>query len=166
MNRREFCTSSFVLVAALGGTKTESFDNELVIRPIEYAGALRNPLKGLRSGDVQTAARYPFASLAKAYIRWNDIESDANDRVDRITDYCDRQWKDLHSSNTKVVPRVYLEWPNRGRYWPSDITNGDYSSAEFKRRLVRMIEKLGQAWNSDPRVAYGNWSDWVVGRAA
>lgn len=141
-------------MAAWTCLNAESFDKEVVVYPSEYTGALRNPLKGLRSGDVETAGRHPFASLAKAYIKWNDIERSADDGVERIADYCHHQWKDLPSSNTKVVPRVYLEWPNRGRYWPSDMTPGDYSSVEFKRRLMRLIEKLGTVWNDDPRVAY------------
>jgi hypothetical protein len=153
MNRREFCTSLALLSTSPWGT-SNSQEEDVVVRPQEYAGAIRNPLKGLRSGDAATVVSHPFASLAKAYIKWNEVEDRADDGIERIKTFCDKQWKDVQSSNAKVIPRVYLEWPNRGRYWPSDMTPGDYSSAEFKRRLVRMIEKLGKSWNSDPRVAY------------
>ena len=125
-----------------------------VVRPREYAGALRNPLKGLRAGDKASAVTRPYATLARIYIKWNDIENTQDDGVDRINAFCDQAWEGLHLSNTKVIPRVYLEWPDRGRYWPADLTPGDYSSPQFMRRLVGLIEKLGAAWNKDPRVAF------------
>jgi hypothetical protein len=154
VNRREFLHFALTLLATTDRLLATSASSNIVIRPAEYKGGLRNPLKGLRAGDVESASRHPYASLAKAYIKWSDIENSKNDGADRIKEFCNEQWKEVHLSNTKVIPRVYLEWPNRGRYWPADMTSGDYSSAEFKRRLVRLIEKLGQAWNNDPRVAY------------
>jgi hypothetical protein len=154
VDRRDFCKLALTILATTTRGIADPVSGNVVIKPKEYMGALRNPLKGLRAGDVATAASHPYASLAKAYIKWNDIENNESDGVDRIQSFCDRQWRDIHLSNTKVIPRVYLEWPNRGRYWPADMTAGDFASAEFKRRLVRLIEKLGKAWNSDPRVAY------------
>lgn len=154
MNRREFCQCALTLLAASDQSLAMSVSDNVLIRPTEYTGALRNPLKGLRAGDIESASRLPYASLAKAYIKWSDIENVREDGVDRIKEFCNQQWKGVHLSNTKVIPRVYLEWPNRGRYWPADMTPGDYSSAEFKRRLVRLIEKLGEAWNKDPSIGY------------
>ncbi len=31
---------------------------------------------------------------------------------------------------------------------------GDYSSEQFKTRLRRLIQRLGQCWDNDPRVAW------------
>jgi hypothetical protein len=155
MNRREFCKlSSLAWLAKVNRVGPDVRSDEAIVRPKEYSGALRNPLKGLRSGDINSATSHPYASLAKAYIKWNDIENQASDGVERIAAFCNEQWKDVHLSNTKVIPRVYLEWPNRGQYWPADMNRGDYSSPQFQHRVVRLIEKLGQAWNHDPRVAY------------
>lgn len=155
MNRRQFCKLSTSVLIASTMSVAKGLEEQMEgMSPQEYTGALRNPLKGLRSGDVEGVTKHPYASLAKAYIRWNELENSSSDSVERIREYCDHQWKALPALNTKVIPRVYLEWPNRGRYWPADMTTGDYSSAQFKQRLVGLIEKLGEAWNRDPRVAF------------
>ncbi len=122
------------------------------------------PLKGF-SPDISTFKRYPWATLVHDDIKWNDIENNASDGVEKIEEYCNRRWSELASHNVKVIPRVYLEWPGKGTYWPSDMTTGDYTSPQFKQRLVRMIEKLGDAWDNDPRVAFvetgliGQWGE-------
>lgn len=154
MNRRKFCQSSLALLANPLTWAGEPVAKETVVRPKEYAGALRNPLKGLRSGDPASAKRLPYASLAKSYIKWNDIEGRATDGVERIREFCDAEWSGLPEINTKVIPRVYLDWPPNGHYWPADLPRGDYESPEFKRRVVSLIEKLAQCWDNDPRVAF------------
>jgi len=142
------------------------------IFPQMYDKAFPNPLKGFRTSTLK-AEDYP--TMTRLYIKWNEIENDENDGVEKILDYCNRQWKDLPERNVKVIPRVYLEWPyNRQnatktrdtvlsdwgekrfleRFWPADLTRGDYSSEQFKKRLVGLIEKMGKAWDNDPRVAY------------
>lgn len=146
--------------------------NSVTIRPQAYQKAFPNPLKGFRSGDLN---REDYPTLTRLYIGWNEIENNENDGVDKIQAYCNSRWKDLPARNIKVIPRVYLEWPygsqnatrsrdtvtsNWGevryceRFWPADIKRGDYSSEQFKQRLVRLIAKMGQAWDNDPRVAY------------
>jgi hypothetical protein len=127
---------------------------ETVIRPREYTGGLRNPLKGLRSSDPASAKNLPYASLAKSYIKWSDIEDNAKAGVQRIRKFCDVEWAGLSEINTKVIPRVYLDWPPNGHFWPADLPRGDYESAEFKQRAVALIKKLGECWDNDPRVAF------------
>ena len=45
------------------------------------------------------------------------------------------------------------------------MTPGDYSSDQFKRRALRLIQRLGTVWDNDPRVAYielgliGRWGE-------
>jgi hypothetical protein len=142
------------------------------IYPQMYDKAFPNPLKGFRTSTLK-AEDYP--TMTRLYIKWNEIENDEYDGVEKILDYCNRQWKDLPERNVKVIPRVYLEWPYNKqnasntrdtvlsdwgdrrfleRYWPADLKRGDYSSETFKKRLVRLIEKMGKAWDNDPRVAY------------
>ncbi len=127
-------------------------DRQIVIKPAEYTGALRNPLKGFRDGG---------STLWKQYIRWNEVENDASDGLDRLIDYCREAWKwkgeGVERKNVKVIPRIFLEWPrgrSKGKHWPADLEDGDYSSEAFHRRLLGMIEKMGQAWDDDPRVAF------------
>lgn len=127
---------------------------EAVVRPKEYSGALRNPLKGLRAGAPETAHKLPYGSLTKCYIRWNEIENSASDGVEKIQEFCDGRWRGLPEINTKVIPRVYLDWPPNGHFWPADLPTGNYSSPQFMRRATALIEKLGEAWDSDPRVAF------------
>lgn len=124
----------------------------VTVRPKEYEKPLRNPLMGFRSGLDSTPNKW--ATLVKHYIEWNKLEERGEDTAQRITAFCDSAWAGLPKRNLKVVPRVYLEWPGRGKYWPTDITEGDYSSPAFERRAVRMVEKLGQAWDKDGRVAF------------
>ena len=50
-------------------------------------------------------------------------------------------------------------------YWPDDMETYDYSSPQFIHRLKRMIRKLGECWDTDPRVAHvemgiiGKWGE-------
>jgi len=124
----------------------------IVIHPVEVDYAFPNPLKGFRPS--LGGAKSQFASVQRHYIKWNEIEKDANDGVDAIIAFCNEKWKGIEEKNAKVIPRVYLEWPNQGKYWPSDMVEGDYSSDRFKERVVKLIQKLGDAWDNDPRVAY------------
>jgi hypothetical protein len=58
-----------------------------------------------------------------------------------------------------------LDYPGQGTYWPEDLTTNDYTSDAFKARLKRLIGRLGQVWDSDPRVAFvqtgliGQWGE-------
>ena len=144
----------------------------ITISPGVYQKAFTNPLKGFRSSSTE-AEGYP--TLTRLYVKWNEIENSENEGVEKILDYCNRQWKDLPRRNVKVIPRVYLEWQYSkqnaaysrdtvtaiwgdtryvDRFWPADMKRGDYSSEEFKNRLVNLISKMGQAWDNDSRVAY------------
>jgi len=127
-------------------------DRQIIIKPAEYPGALPNPLKGFRGGDV-----CGNSTLQKQYIRWNEVENDASDGPERLIEYGQKTWAGLEQKNVKIIPRIFLEWPGgrwKGRYWPADLKEGDYSSETFHRRLVGMIEKMGQAWDQDPRIAF------------
>lgn len=154
VSRRNFATGALSLLGLGPGWKFEHHERLCVVRPPEYHGALRNPLKGLRAGDPATARTLPYATLAKSYIRWSSLESNAADGFDRIHAFCDKEWAGLSLTNTKVVPRVYLDWPPNGHYWPSDLPQGQYETLQFKQRAVRLIEKLGACWDDDPRVAF------------
>jgi hypothetical protein len=144
----------------------------ITIIPGIYEKAFPNPLKGFRSSSTE-AEDYP--TLTRLYVKWNEIENSEEDGVEKILDYCNRQWMDLPRRNVKVIPRVYLEWPYSkqnsensrdtvttiwgdtryvDRFWPADMQQGDYSSEKFIKRLVNLILKMGQAWDNDPRVAY------------
>jgi Domain of unknown function (DUF4832) len=132
------------------------------VTPQAFEGALRNPLMGL-TGRVLSHS--DWESLTHHYIGWREIEGSQNDGVAKIKAYCDDAWNGLPEQNVKVIPRVYLEYPNKPDGWPDGLRAGDYSSPEFQLRLRSFIEKLGEAWNTDPRVAFielgifGKWGE-------
>ena len=154
LDRRKFCVSLSALLASRSALAGEPSGDEIVVHPAEYTGALRNPLKGLRSSDPASAKNLPYASLAKSYIKWSDLEDNANAGAQRIRKFCDAEWAGLSAINTKIIPRVYLDWPPNGHYWPTDLPRGNYESVQFQQRVVALVEKLGECWDNDPRVAF------------
>ncbi len=137
------------------------------VYPTEYTGALRNPLKGFRYPTYRVNYDKEYATITRCYLKWNELENDVNDTIQKIKDVCDQKWADVEQYGIKVIPRVYLDWggePDR-QYWPADMTTGDYSSEQFKQRLVRLISRLGECWDDDPRVAWvqmgliGRWGE-------
>ncbi|HYX06578.1 MAG TPA: malectin domain-containing carbohydrate-binding protein, partial [Bacteroidales bacterium] len=146
-----------LLFVGFSGSSLLRAQNMQTVYPREYPDGLRNPLKGFRP-DLNSAgdSNYPYPTIVRDYIRWNQIENDASDGVQKIIDFCNERWKGLEEMNVKVIPRVYIDWDssNGNEYWPSDLTPGDWSSQEFKDRVVKLIYKLGEAWDYDPRVAW------------
>ena len=130
----------------------------VAIYPQEYPYALRNPLKGFRPNTSagSTYSGEPYATVTRCYIRWNEIENDESDTIDKIKTFCNNKWKDIEKYNIKAIPRVYLDWDSASgnEYWPADMDPNDYSSDQFKTRLRRLIQRLGQCWDNDPRVAW------------
>ncbi len=128
----------------------------VTVNPQEATGPLSNPLMGFRPDIGSAASRYTYPTLVRHYIRWNQIENNQSDSVQKIRDYCNAQWAGLPASNLKVIPRVYIDWDSAvgNEYWPADLQTGDWSSQAFKDRVVRLIGRLGEVWDNDPRVAW------------
>jgi len=156
-----------VLLASLSLLITSAVGEEVVVEPEEYPHALRNPLKGFRAGFSD---RHEYSTLTKHYIRWNEIENDESDGIENIRDYCNKRWRDksrpVEVMNIKIIPRVYLHWSEKDqKYWPDDMQADDYESDQFRRRVLRLIERLGILWDNDPRIAYiemgliGKWGE-------
>lgn len=150
----------FLLAAAQTQAASISSTNAISVRdgwvtvaPKEFQGAINNPLKGFR--DYK---EHGYGLLERTYIKWSDIEVGADDSVERIiahttkiTEINGQRFEDL---NVKLVPRVFLDWNgSAGRqYWPADLHTFDYDSPEFQERLKRLVAKLGEAWDNDPRI--------------
>jgi hypothetical protein len=141
--------------AVQDGVDGASGPNMFTVLPAEYADALMNPLKGFRP-DRWGAPNHEYATLARHYIRWNEIENDESDTIQKIKDFCDTKWAGFEDLGIKVIPRVYLDWDSTpgNEYWPADMITGDYSSTQFTQRLERLIYRLGECWDNDPRVAW------------
>lgn len=128
-------------------------DGWVTVAPSEFPGAINNPLKGFR--DFKPGG---YGLLKRHYIKWNEIEVGADDSVERILAHTDKitqiQGRRFEDLNVKLVPRVYLDWdgsPGR-QHWPADLHAFDYDSAAFQERLRRLVAKLGEAWDEDPRI--------------
>jgi len=134
-------------------TGTSVQNGWVTVTPREHHGAINNPLKGFR--DYK---KNGYGLLRRQYIKWNEIEICADDSVERIiahtnkiTEINGKRFEDL---NIKLVPRVYLDWngsPGK-QFWPADLHTFDYDSPTFQERLRRLVEKLGEAWDEDPRI--------------
>lgn len=140
-------------------------DGLATVRPAPYAPAFRNPLGGMRP-ELAAAWTHPFASLGRQYIEWNLLENSAADTVEKIRAVTDRLFGELPAYNIKAIPRVYLIWPDPlAKHWPADLAADNYTSAAFRARMRRLIARLGEAWDNDPRIAYiemgiiGHWGE-------
>lgn len=129
--------------------------------PTYYDRALRNPMKGF-THDIG----HEWGTLSHRYIRWNELENQESDGLDRILLVSNQKFANGPQNNVKFIPRVYLHWDAANeKHWPSDMVTDDYTSAQFQARVVRLIERLGIAWNNDPRVAFvemgifGKWGE-------
>ncbi len=145
------------LVSAIAAGASRG-DDWITVKPEEFKGAINNPLKGFRSyhGDG-------YGLLHRQYIGWNAIEVSAEDSVERIVARTNEITRHRGNSfgelNVKLVPRVYLDWDGTlgtadrpKQHWPADMAEFDYDSPAFHARLERLIEKLGEAWDNDPRI--------------
>ncbi len=129
----------------------------ITVYPQPYPFALKNPLKGFRDNATgKNSKSDSYATIVRDYIKWDEIENDSTDGVEKIIDFCNARWKDFEKKNIRVIPRVYILWDKKATKgnWPADLTDGDWSSQKFKDRVVKLIYKLGLAWDNDPRVAW------------
>lgn len=127
---------------------------------------------------------FPYGSLIKEYMQWNMMENVESDGVDKVIAYSDHRWEGVEKQNVKVIPRPYIVWMEpfdggypkntytkhpddlNGWHWPSDFPpeeipadvntpiTGGYFDPNFAERMKKLIKKLGEAWDNDPRVAY------------
>lgn len=117
----------------------------VTVKPTEYTGAIRNPMKGFREyfgpgyDPIRPEYPYPYGSIIKEYMQWNMLEDNASDGVDKIIAYSNHRWKGVEDINMKVIPRIYIVWMEpwhggvakntytnhpddlNGWHWPSDI---------------------------------------------
>ena len=135
---------------------------ECMVVPVPFDHALRNPLKGFTTRGI---ADHPWATTAQTYIRWNELENSESDGIEQIKQFCDDKWKGIEERNVKVIPRIYLHWSGDRKFWPADMQEGDYSSEQFRERALRLIKRLGECWDNDPRIAFiemgifGKWGE-------
>ncbi len=134
----------------------------VTVNPQEYKPELNNPYKGFRTGIFRSESGFgkwknpEYNNIWRHYIAWSDIESNADDGVQKIIDFCNKTWKGAESANVRIIPRVYIDWDSRAgnEYRPADILTLTGLQANdpalwahpiVKDRIVKLIMKLGQA---------------------
>ncbi|MCK9860036.1 DUF4832 domain-containing protein [Paenibacillus sp. ATY16] len=166
---------SFVLLT--GGSFAFPFPDKasaavgaITVNLTETQEAFKNPLMGFRPTRFLNDTSFSnseYGTVFKHYIKYTDLENAASDSVQKIKDWSNTAWAGIESQNKKVIPRVVIVYPNTGEYWPEGVPHGDvatqWTTDTLKNRLTAFIQKLGQAWDNDPRVAYielGLWGNW------
>ena len=145
--------------------------NEMVRIRFEASDeAFPNPMKGFRPARYLNDASFPageYVSTVQHIIKYTDLEYSASDTARKIIDWSNIEWASLARNNVKVIPRVIISYPGIGEFWPDGLGSGDpdgkWTSAAFKSRIAAFIDKLGEAWDNDPRVAAieaGIWGYW------
>jgi hypothetical protein len=144
----------------------------ITVNLTESSEAFKNPIMGFRPSRYINDSGFAdreYSDIYKHYIKYTDLETDATDSVQKIKDWSNAAWAGIENKNIKVVPRVVIVYPGTGEFWPNGVSHDDpvneWLSDTLKSRLVAFIDKLGQAWDNDPRVAfvelglYGNWGE-------
>lgn len=150
--------------------KASAAVGSITVHLTETQEAFKNPFKGFRPTRFMNDtgfSNHEYGTVFKHYIKYTDLENAASDSVQKIKDWSNAAWAGIESQNKKVIPRVFIVYPNGGEYWPQGVPHGDvttqWTTDVLKNRLVAFIQKLGQAWDNDPRVAYielGLWGNW------
>jgi uncharacterized repeat protein (TIGR02543 family) len=159
------------LIAFISINKADAQSSVITVNPKEYKPGLNNPYKGFRDGIHRSESGFgkwktpEYNTIWRHYIAWSDIESNENDGVQKIIDFCNKTWKGAEAANVRIIPRVYIDWDKNpgNEYWPADILTQTGLKADdpklwahpvVKDRIVKLIEKLGQAWDNDERIAW------------
>jgi len=65
-----------------------------------------NPLMGFRPDLGRRAFEHEYATLARHYIKWNEIENAEDDGIDRIRAFCNEKWKGVEAARHQGHPRL------------------------------------------------------------
>jgi len=150
----------------IGSFSSLNAQNTVTVIPQEYPDALSNPFKGFRP-DPRKTFTDDYPTIVREYIKWNEVENDESDGADKIIAHCNKLWAGFENKNIKVAAQIYIDWDaNPGNEnWPQDIVDklgyptSDvryWTSDLVKKRIEKLIYKLGEAWDNDPRVAWVN----------
>ena len=139
-----------------------------IITPLRADYAFPNSLKGQRGcilpGKIYTPApEEKYVRLVKSYFNWVDLERPKEDGVDYIRRVTDERFTGCREANIRYIPRISIQWPNHGDTWQatsvknycaSDMLPSTLDTPDFLARVRNLIEKAGEAWDNDPRIAY------------
>lgn len=139
-----------------------------VIIPLAADYAFPNSLKGQR-GCILPYQKYQpkfgekYVRLVKIYFNWDELERTKADGVERIRQVTDKRLAGCREANIRYIPRVAIQWPNHGdhtlatkvtSHCAADMLPSTLDTPEFLARVRNLVEKMGEAWDEDPRIAY------------
>ena len=116
----------------------------------------------------------PYESLRKWYANWNELEPNGTHGLPTIIAVTNKYLGDFPAHGMKAIPRIQLITNGGGgakdERVPADLpslityakahgedpfrNSGWYRLPEVKARIERLIQRVGQVWDNDPRVAY------------
>ena len=105
--------------------------------------------------DVGTGGGFPGVPLA---IMFPQADFTLIDSIGKKLLVADAAIKSAELKNAKTIHRNAIE--EKDKYTPF---SGGYFDPSFPERVKKLVEKLGQAWDNDPRVAYvemGIFGEW------
>jgi len=154
-----------------------------VVELQETPEAFPNPMKGFRAigggggpGSLNLNF-HEYSIVYKHYIKYTDLEATAEDTVQKIIDWSNREWAGIEKKNIKIIPLIIMSfidgWEQADsrhpdhNFWPNDIPQPSlverWYTPQLHERFERFVMKLGEAWDNDPRVAavqIGLWGFW------
>jgi hypothetical protein len=142
-------------------------------------GPLTNPLKGYAAYAAAGESHHLPASMVYVDASWAELEPRENEY--RFADWERREWETPLAKGKHVVFRVWMDYPSQVSGVPqwlvdkgvkmtpySDFGGGrspDYEDPRLQEALLRLIKKLGERYDQDPRVAFvqvgllGHWGE-------
>ena len=95
----------------MGGGTDDSEEGEVgpqkfTTYPTENSGALRNPMKGFRPTTYRNNYNDEYATITRSYLKWNELENNVNDTIQKIKDVCDQSgqmWSNTVSKLSRVL---------------------------------------------------------------
>lgn len=156
------------LLLALLFTGFSTLQAQMVtVTPTEFTEGMKNPLMGMREGVSKASSRYPYNTVVRAYVYFNELDNAPTDGLQKILDYTNTKFKDFEKWNIKVIVRVILQYTGTQYYWPADLKSiqGDYTNATLRARVLKLVDNIGKAWDNDPRIAWvemgliGQWGE-------
>lgn len=184
---------SFTVRVSDNGTPSLS-DEQVVNVTIQYVAETQTIAFGSAPGPIENPLKgwvyqlpYDGGSLAFKYVSWKELEPS-----DGYFDFSavERGLTSGTASAKHIVFRIYLDYPGIETGVPSWVSGlgvslipyssdfdgkggltPDYNNPQMVSRLVRLIEKLGERYDGDPRVAFvqigimGQYGEWTTYRA-
>jgi len=148
------------------------------IRLVAASGPLDNPLKGWCPYTDAGPIHQPYSMVFK-YISWRELEPTPGDY--RFDEW-EATWDQGLGRDRHVIFRVYIDYPSKPSglpQWvrdlgveerPYEVYGGgrtpDYNDPRLLAGVERLIAKLGERYDTHPRVAFiqlgllGFWGEW------